>query len=131
MLNQWMGIGRMGADPELRYTQSGKAVASFNLAVSDRFNKEHTNWIPIVIWGVPAENTAKYCKKGSQVALSGRLQQRNYDGKDGKKVYVLEVVADQIQFLDTKSEDKPQANSDPFANDKPFIDIDDSSLPFL
>ena len=133
MINSVTLLGRMGADPELRYTQTGKAVVSFNLAVTDRFKKDHTNWISIVAWNQLAELITQYCKKGSQIALSGRLQQRSFDGKDGKKVYVLEVVADNVQFLDTKpQQDKQQdtASKDPFDNKDKVIDISDDDLPF-
>lgn len=103
MLNVCVLVGRLTKDPDLRYTQAGKAVASFTLAVDRAFSKEkETDFIPCVVWGKTAENCAQYIGKGSLVAVDGRLQVRHYEGKDGKRVYVTEVVAENVRFLDKR-----------------------------
>ena len=89
--------GRLVRDPEIRYTQTGKAVASFTLAVNRRFsrntNQEQTaDFIPIIVWDKLAEICSKYLFKGSQVLIEGRMQIRNYDAQDGSKRYVTEVI---------------------------------------
>lgn len=129
MINKWIGIGRLTKDPELRYTQSGIAVSTFTLAVDNGFGeKKQTAFIPVVAWRQTAELTANYLKKGSQVGLEGHLSTRSYDDKDGNKRFVMEVVADQVQFLDSKKSDSSQ--EDPFAKDSKTVDISDSDLPF-
>lgn len=105
MLNRVALIGRMTKDPELRRTGNGKAVASFNLAVNRNFKTgdgQEADFLNVVAWGKVAENTAQYCSKGSLVSVDGRLQSRSYENNQGQKVYVTEVVADSVQFLDTK-----------------------------
>lgn len=102
-MNKAILLGRLTRDPELRYTQKGTPVASFTLAVNKRFkgknDESDADFIPIVVWGNVGENTAKYMQKGSQVAVSGRIQVRNYQANDGTKRYVTEVVADEVTFL--------------------------------
>jgi single-strand DNA-binding protein len=88
-------LGRLGKDVDLKYTQSGKAVATLTLAVDDGYGEsKHTSWFNIVCWNKTAENVAKYCVKGSQVAITGRLSQRSWDDKDGNKRYTIEVIAE-------------------------------------
>lgn len=99
-MNRIILIGRLTRDVELRYTQSGKAVASFTIAVDRKFQKDETDFINIVVWNKAAENCANYIGKGRLVAVDGRLQIRSYDAQDGTKKYVTEVVADDVQFLD-------------------------------
>src|SRR5690625_232295 len=136
-------VGRLTRDPELRYTQNGTAVANFNLAVDRPFSKEkETDFINCVAWRKQAENLAQYMKKGSQIGISGRIQTRNYEDKDGQRVYVTEVVADNIQFLDSRnSSEKPnsyQSSSPSQFSQTDFTKvesdlgqpIDDSDLPF-
>lgn len=107
ILNKIMLIGRLTKDPELRYTPNGAAVASFTLAVNRRFfspsGEKEADFIPIVVWNKPAENCAKYLTKGSQAAVDGRLQIRTYDGNDGNRRWVTEVVADNVEFLSSNS----------------------------
>ena len=95
-MNKVTLIGRLTKEPELKYTPgAGTAVLTVTLAVDRRFNKEgqkETDFIPVVIWGKQAESTAQYVSKGKLIAVSGRIQTRNYDHKDGYKVYVTEVV---------------------------------------
>lgn len=105
MLNRVALIGRMTKDPELRRTGNGKAVASFNLAVNRNFKTgdgQEADFLNVVVWGKVAENTANYCGKGSLVSVDGHLQSRSYENNQGQKVFVTEVVADSVQFLDTK-----------------------------
>ena len=107
-MNKITLIGRLTKDPELKYTAgNGNAVASFTLAVDRRFaNKDgqrEADFIPIVVWGKPAETIANYMSKGKLLAISGRLQVRSYDAKDGTKRYVTEVVAEDFQFLEKAS----------------------------
>jgi single-strand DNA-binding protein len=106
-MNQIALIGRTTKDPELRYTASGTAVCTFTLAVDRDFKgkdgQKETDFINVVVWQKPAENTAKYLSKGKLCAVSGRLQTRNYEGNDGKRVYVTEVVAEQVKFLEPKT----------------------------
>ena len=103
-MNRALLIGRLTREPELRATGSGIAVCTFTLAVDRRFTNKDTqtreaDFIPIVVWRAQAENCAKYLHKGSQAAVCGTIQTRSYDGQDGAKRYVTEVVADEVQFL--------------------------------
>ena len=91
-------LGRLTKDPDMRYTTGGTSVCTFTLAV-DRFKKDEADFINIVTWSKTADLCEKYLAKGRLVALVGRIQTRNYEGTDGKKVYVTEVVADQVKFL--------------------------------
>ncbi|HSX49283.1 MAG TPA: single-stranded DNA-binding protein, partial [Candidatus Saccharimonadales bacterium] len=128
-------IGRLTKDPELRYTANGTAVCSFTIAVNRQFKSEgqpEADFINCVAWKKSAEHLANYQKKGNQIGVTGRIQTRSYDGDNGK-VFVTEVVAENVQFLDpkssggTKTENKaPQTkvNDDPFAG-KGQIDIQD------
>ena len=101
-MNQITLIGNLGADIELKTTNSGKYVASVNMAVKDDFNKEKTDWIPLVFWNKSAETAAQYLHKGSKIAVNGRLSARNYDDKEGKKRTAYEVVVERFEFLDAK-----------------------------
>ncbi|KEO81199.1 single-stranded DNA-binding protein [Tumebacillus flagellatus] len=104
MLNRIILIGRLTADPELRYTPSGTAVAQFSLAVdrqrSNQNGERETDFINIVVWQKQAELCAQYLRKGRMAAVDGRLQIRSYDNKEGQKVRVAEVVAESVRFLD-------------------------------
>lgn len=97
-------IGRLTADPELRVIAStGKSVATFTVAVDRRFQKQ-TDFFNVVVWEKQAENCANYLRKGSQCAVQGEMQQRSYDNNEGKKVYIWEVKAEQVQFLSKPAE---------------------------
>jgi single-strand DNA-binding protein len=97
-------IGRLGGDPEVRSTDSGKKVANFSLATDDGWGtNKKTSWHKIVCWGDQCGPIETYLKKGSLVGLHGRIEYRSYD-KDGQKVYVTEIIADRVEFLNTKSE---------------------------
>jgi len=151
MMNRVLLVGRLTKDPDLRYTPSGVAVTTFTLAVNRAFKQEgglDADFINIVVWRKLAENAANFLKKGSLAGVDGRLQIRNYDGQDGKRVYVTEVVAESIQFLDPKSSnsggktntptsqnnantgDYTKADDDPFENGDQTVDISDDDLPF-
>ncbi|AEE91184.1 Single-stranded DNA-binding protein [Tepidanaerobacter acetatoxydans Re1] len=109
MLNRIILIGRLTRDVELRYTQEGKAVANFTLAVDRPFKNQQgekeADFIRIATWGKLAENCANHIGKGRLVAVDGRLQIRSYDGNDGQRKYITEVVADEVKFLDWPKDD--------------------------
>ena len=161
-MNKVFLIGRLTRDPELRYTGSNIPVASFTVAVNRTFTnaqgEREADFIPVVVWRKQAENVKNYLNQGSQVAIDGRIQTRSYDDTDGKKRYVTEVIADNVQFLDTKSSRGNMSNNynnqpssasttpydfpsqaqpsttdvknDPFADFGASIEISDDDLPF-
>lgn len=127
-INKVILTGRLGQDPELRITTTGKAVATFSLAVTDNYNREVTHWLNIVAWNKQAKNCANYLSKGSLVGVDGRIQTRNYENKEGRKVYVTEIVADRVEFLDSKGKsDKPAGGWDDLGHE---IETDDDEVPF-
>ena len=144
MLNRVTLVGRLTKDAELRRTSSGKAVASFTLAVNRNFKTgdgQDADFINCVCWGKVAENTANYCSKGSLVSVDGRLQTRNYENNQGQKVFVTEVVADSVQFIDTKRNSNRQTEEAPkheqkqegYVPNEPLIhdfEIDESDIQF-
>lgn len=107
MMNRVVLVGRLTKDPELRYTPNGVPVATFTLAVNRNFSNQQgereTDFINCVVWRKPAENVANFLKKGSLAGVDGRIQTRNYEGSDGKRVYVTEVLAESVQFLEPKN----------------------------
>lgn len=124
-------MGRLTRDPEVRYTSTNNTlVASFNLAVNRRFTKQgeerQADFINIVAWDKTGEFCSKHFKKGQQVGIIGRLQTRNYDDKDGKKVYVTEVIAEEAYFADSNKSN----SNDPFATQDNITPVDNSDLPF-
>lgn len=131
MMNKIFLIGRLTKDPELKYTPKGVAVTSFTLAVKRHVsgNKEkETDFINIVVWNKAAENCAKYISKGRLVAVEGRLQIRSYEGNDGKKRWVTEVIADNVEFLSSgKSDDPTTQPPEPLGEE---IDFNDEEIPF-
>ena len=109
MLNRALLVGRLTRDPELRRTGNGTAVTSFTLAVDRNFSTrddQEADFINCVCWGKIAENTERYCSKGSLVSVDGRIQTRNYENNQGQKVYVTEVIADSVQFINTRKENQ-------------------------
>ncbi len=130
MLNRIILIGRLTKDPELRYTPNGTAVASFTLAVNrsrpNHQGEREADFIPIVVWQKQAENCANYIGKGSLIAVEGRLQVRTYDGKDGQRRWVTEVVAENVRFLD-KREGGSSTGLGSIGNE---VDFDDNDIPF-
>ena len=130
-------IGRLTKDPELKFTPgTGTAVANFTIAVDRRMqNKDgqrEADFIPIVAWGKQEENTANYMSKGKQIAVSGRIQVRSYDAKDGTKRYVTEVIAEEVQFLDRGNGSKSDQyrSNDDFDSQEDITPIDDGDIPF-
>jgi single-strand DNA-binding protein len=123
VLNRVLLIGRLVADPALRYTQSGKAVTKFTLAVDRRRKEDGTDFIDIVTWQKLAELCANHLGKGRMVCVEGRLQIRSYEAQDGGKRKAAEVVADNVQFLDWPK-DGQQANG-PEDYPDPLPDEDD------
>ncbi|WP_138419141.1 single-stranded DNA-binding protein [Aquibacillus sediminis] len=163
MLNRVVLVGRLTRDPDLRYTPNGVAVANFTIAVNRPFSSQNGNreadFINCVVWRRAAENLANFMKKGSQVGVDGRLQSRSFEGQDGKRVFVTEVVADSVQFLESKNASSSQGGGggqpspgfqpnqnqqnnnnnnnyanqneqDPFKDNGEPIDISDDDLPF-
>jgi len=159
-MNKVVLIGRLTRDPELRYTGSNTAVATFSLAVNRNFTNQQgereADFINIVVWRKQAENVKNYLSQGSQVAIEGRIQTRSYDDNNGQKRYVTEVVADNVEFLSSKnssnssnggsnsqsSEPSPydfgpapepkgtNVDSNPFADFGASIEVSDDELPF-
>lgn len=145
-LNKAMIIGRLGADPEVRYTQSNTAVATLNVATNERFKdssgewRETTEWHRVVAWSWLAEFVQKYVKKGSQVYIEGPIQTRSWEDRDGQKRYTTEIKASVIQLLDSRNDDttanrsngqqaQPQQQSGSGPIDLSNDDFDDD-LPF-
>ena len=108
MLNRVILIGRLTRDPELRYTPTGIAVTQFTLAVDRPFTnsqgEREADFIPIVTWRQLAETCANYLRKGRLTAVEGRIQVRSYDNNEGRRVYVTEVIADNVRFLELRKQ---------------------------
>ena len=155
MINSVCLVGRTTKDPELRYTPSNIAVATFSLAVNRNFKdangERETDFINCVIWRQQAENLANWAKKGVLIGITGRIQTRSYENQQGQRVYVTEVVAENFQMLESRAareggngngyagpygQQAPQQqgpnfarDSSPYGNSSP-MDIQDSDLPF-
>ena len=112
MINNVTLVGRLTKDPDLRYTASGTAVATFTLAVNRNFTNREADFINCVIWRKPAETMATLAKKGSLIGVVGRIQTRTYDNQQGQRVYVTEVVADNFQLLENKAATESRAHAD-------------------
>lgn len=136
MINRTVLVGRLTRDSDLRYTSSGVAVATFNLAVDRSFTNKNgereADFIRCLIWRKSAENFANFTHKGSLVGIDGRIQTRNYENQQGQKVYVTEVIAENFALLEPKQNNQVQQNNgrDPFAGNGQQIDISDDDLPF-
>lgn len=153
-MNKVFLIGRLSRDPELRHTTNGTAVCQINVAISRPVSQgkdPETDFINVTVWNKPAENVARYLSKGRQVAIEGRIQTRSYDNNEGKKVYVTEVIANNVEFLGSANDqnravqsapsDNPfdvdmplsettSIDNDPFASFGEKVEISDSDLPF-
>jgi single-strand DNA-binding protein len=128
-MNTWVGIGRLVRDPEVRYTQSGKAYASFTLAIDRRKSGEgnpQADFISCVAWEKAAEVISQYCTKGKKIAVEGRIQTRSYDANDGSKRYVTEVVVNSMEFCDSKSGGVSTTNGGAYAG----TPVPDDDIPF-
>ena len=156
MMNRVVLVGRLTKDPELRYTPNGVPVATFTLAVNRSFTNQQgereADFINCVVWRKPAENVANFLKKGSLAGVDGKVQTRNYEGQDGKRVYLTEILAESVQFLEPRSQNaggnsqgntntsgtnrnRNQSNytrvdDDPFVGNEKTVDISDDDLPF-
>ena len=153
-MNKVFLIGRLSRDPELRHTGSGTAVCQINVAISRpvaQGSEPQTDFINVVVWNKQAENVARYLSKGRQIAIEGRIQTRNYDNNEGKRTYVTEVIASNVEFLGSANDNRSNNTMDSF-NDNPFdvepvmettsvdndpfasfgekVEISDSELPF-
>lgn len=129
MMNKIILIGRLTKDVELRYTTSNRACASFTIAVNRTYTnqegKRESDFINIVAWDKLGENVSKYTHKGSLVAIEGRLQVRSYENQEGRRIYVTEVIASTVQFLETKEKSEQNTNNtenDPFEEMREKID---------
>lgn len=130
-LNKAMIIGRLGQDPEVRTTNNGKVVANLSVATSQKYNDtEQTEWHKITVWDRLAEICRDYLKKGSLAYFEGKLQTRQWEDKDGTKRYTTEIVAYQMQMLDTKGKPSGAVESEPQGEPVDMEDIDDDDLPF-
>ncbi|MCG2493193.1 single-stranded DNA-binding protein [Staphylococcus epidermidis] len=142
MINRVILVGRLTKDPEYRQTQSGVSTATFTLAVNRTFKNKNgereADFINVVVFRQQAENVSEYLSKGSLAGVDGRVQSRNYENNEGRRVFVTEVVADSVQFLDSKGSNQQNSQSqqqrgqapagnNPFANG---TDIENSELPF-
>lgn len=131
MINNVTLVGRLTRDPELRYTPSGVAVTKFTLAVNRNFSNQNgereADFINIVTWRKQAENCANYIKKGSLVGIVGRIQTGKYENNEGRTVYTTDVVAENVQFLESK---RGGGFQNPFDDNGKPIDIKDEDLPF-
>lgn len=138
MINNVTLVGRLTRDPELRYTTSNVAVATFNLAVNSNFKgangEREADFINCMIWRKQAELFAEWCKKGNLVGITGRIQTRSYDNQQGQRVYVTEVVAETFQLLEKRDNSANQSNIEEqmpasFGTTNP-LDISDDDMPF-
>lgn len=133
-MNQVQLIGRLTREPELKQTQQGTPVTTFTLAVDRRFRKDAVDFIDIVAWRSTAEFAAKYFRKGKRVAVTGSIQVRRWDDKDGNKRKAVEVVADSVEFADGKDQNAGDYAADQMAAaaDQQFEEIneEDGELPF-
>lgn len=131
-LNRVVLCGRLTKDPELRYTPNGVAVANFTIAVNRPFSKDNeADFINCVVWKRNAENLANYQKKGNLIGVDGRIQTRNFEGKDGKRVFVQEVVAEHIQFLESKKDNTMnQQQADTLKDNLGAEEVSNQDLPF-
>lgn len=135
MLNKVVLIGRLTKDVDLKFLPgSGVAVANFSIAVDRSFKKEgqqDVDFIPITVWNKQAESASKYIHKGSLVGISGRLQISSYEAKDGAKRYRTDVVADEVQFLDSKGDSNSQSPSESKNTDEESTStVEDDDIPF-
>lgn len=142
-MNKVCLVGRLTAKPELKMTGSNLPYTRFNLAVNRTFSNSQgdreTDFISIIVWRKQAENVCKYLDKGSQVSVEGRIQTGSYDGQDGQKRYTTDVVADSVQFLESKSQSQSRGNSDmgynapepsPYDYQEPSNDVSLAEDPF-
>ncbi len=133
-MNKAIIIGRLTRDPEMRTTASGVNSTTFTVAVSRNYTNQSgerdTDFLNCVTWRKQAENVAKYCKKGTQVAVEGRIQTRNYDAQDGTKRYVTEIIADNVTFLGGRNTDVGDSSNNYVGPENDIATTDISEDPF-
>ena len=136
-VNRAILIGRLGRDPELKFTPAGKAVTNFTMATSENWKddsgerQERTEWHRIVIWGKLAEVAAKYLTKGSQIYIEGKMQTREWTDKDGQKKYTTEIVANNMTMLDGRGDNSEKPNNPEKPESSDGMSPDDlDSIPF-
>lgn len=133
-MNKAILIGRLTRDPEIRSTSNGTATTSFTIAVTRTYTNQNgereADFINCVAWRKQAENIAKYCSKGSQVAVEGRIQTRNYDAQDGTKRYVTEIIADNVTFLGSKGSNEGFSSNENIGSNPDIETTDVSEDPF-
>lgn len=135
MTNLFVGIGRITNDITLNKTQTGKSVVSFNLAINRRYDKDKADFINCVAWGPTAEFMDKYLRKGALICVEGEVQTRSYDDKEGRRVYVTEVVTSNVQGLERKEQREetsytPEPSYETEQEDDLVLDITSDDLPF-
>ena len=135
MLNHVTLLGRIGQEVELRTTNNGTDVVTFRLAVQRNYDTDATDWLTIVAWRTTATFISKHFKKGDMICVEGSIQTRDYEDKDGKKVYITEIVAERVHFCANKREATTTntADTNTFANDTAddFIPVeDDVKMPW-
>ncbi|OQY04164.1 MAG: single-stranded DNA-binding protein [Desulfobacteraceae bacterium 4572_123] len=141
MINKAILVGRLGRDPEIRYTASGMAVANFTIATSEKWKdktsgemQERTEWHRIVAWGKLGEICGEYLAKGRQVYIEGRIQTRQWEDKDGNKRYTTEIVANEMKMLGSRDSGDEQRSADPSAvpeySGPPLAEDKDDEIPF-
>lgn len=136
MFNKAVIVGRISTDLELRYTGSNKAYCRFNLAVNKNYKNEYgeyeTDFIPVTVWGKPAENLVQYQNKGSLILVDGSINMSNYTDKDGNNRTSFEVMTSNVQFLGSKKmsdeSSVEQAETDPYEDFGNKVEIDDNFL---
>lgn len=139
-MNKVILIGRLSREPELRHTTSGTPVCQINIAINRPVAQDketETDFINVVLWNKQAENVAKHVTKGGQVAVEGRIQTRSYENNEGKKTFITEVIASNVEFLQTKKNDTSKTNeentseaNDPYAEFGDSITTEQLDLPF-
>ena len=135
-INKVILVGRLGKDPETRFTPSGKAVTNFSMATSESWKdaggerQEKTEWHKVQIWGPLAEISAKYLSKGKLVYIEGKLQTREWTDKDGQKRYTTEIVASDMRMLGGKGEGSEHSDSSEHSGSEQSGGYDDDSIPF-
>lgn len=131
MINNVVLVGRLTKDPELRYTPSNVAVASFSLAVNRNFKNQAGDreavFISCIMWRQQAENFANWCKKGNLVGIKGRIQTRNYENQEGRRVYLTEVVAENFERLEKRDD---TANRSNIEEQMPGYTLEEDDFPF-
>ena len=135
-MQRFIGIGNITRNLELKYTTTNKAIIETNIAIKRGFTDEK-DFINIQVWGKQAENLAKYCGKGSKIAIDGELRIDSFDGRDGKKVYKTYILVGSVEFLDTKkkenkAEEKQEVVNeiDAFRDFADEVEITENDLPF-